>query len=119
MNRSYRQAFGFAACTLPLFCGAAARADVPADYTGKPHLGTPSAVPGRVNLLDVHTCVAEISYHANHNRLNSAGYEPISGNDYRPTGKDLPHICKTNGANPWLTQPHSRAGRAGEEKQPA
>jgi MYXO-CTERM domain-containing protein len=32
--------------------------------------------------------------------MNSAGYEPISGNDYRPDEKDLPNICKTNGANP-------------------
>jgi hypothetical protein len=40
-----------------------------------------------------------IAYHADHRRSNSAQYEPISGNDYRPDDKDLPNICKTNGAS--------------------
>jgi hypothetical protein len=104
MIRNFRHVLRFIAGTVPLFCAVSARADVPADYTGKPYLGTPSAIPGRVDLVNVDTGGAEISYHADHNRLNSAGYEPISGNDYRPTEKDLPNICKTNGANPdhWL-----------------
>ena len=100
MNRIHRQVLQFAVGAAPLFCAVSARADVPADYPGKPYMGTPSAIPGRVDLVNVDTGGAEISYHADHNRTNSAGYEPISGNDYRPTEKDLPNICKTNGANP-------------------
>ncbi len=98
--RIFRQVLVFAAGALPLLAAASARADVPADYPGKPYKGTPSAIPGRVDLVNVDTGGAEISYHADHNRMNSAGYEPISGNDYRPDEKDLPNICKTNGTNP-------------------
>ena len=98
--RIFRQVLLFAVGAVPVFCATSARADVPADYTGKPYKGTPSAIPGRVDLVNVDTGGAEISYHADHNRMNSAGYEPISGNDYRPDEKDLPNICKTNGTNP-------------------
>jgi hypothetical protein len=75
---------------------APARADVPTDYKGTPYMGTPSAIPGRVELANLDVGGEGVSYHADHNRMNSAGYEPISGNDYRPTEKDLPNICKTN-----------------------
>ena len=100
MNRLVRRLLLSSVGLIPVFAVVPAHADIPADYPGKPYLGTPSAIPGRVELANVDTGGAEISYHADHNRMNSAGYEPISGNDYRPTEKDLPNICKTNGANP-------------------
>jgi hypothetical protein len=76
-----------------------ARADIPADYTGKPYKGTPQVIPGRIELADLDLGGEGIAYHADHRRSNSAQYEPISGNDYRPDDKDLPNICKTNGAS--------------------
>jgi hypothetical protein len=76
------------------------RADIPADYAGTPYLGKPSIIPGRVELTNVDLGGEGVAYHADHRRSNSAGYEPISGNDYRPDDKDLPNICKTNGVNP-------------------
>src|SRR5262245_40912110 len=88
-------ALGLFAAALP----ALARADVPADYQGKPYQGTPSAIPGRVELANVDIGGFNVSYNADHNRTNSAQYEPISGNDYRPDERDLPNICKTNGQN--------------------
>lgn len=75
-------------------------ADVPSDYTGTPYLGKPSVIPGRVELTNVDLGGEGVAYHADHRRSNSAEYEPISGNDYRPDDKDLPNICKTNGVNP-------------------
>ncbi len=102
MTRNLRQVLlvGLSASFAPLLVAARAHADIPADYTGTPYKGTPSAIPGRVDLVNVDLGGAEISYHADHNRMNSAGYEPISGNDYRPDEKDLPNICKTNEQNP-------------------
>ncbi len=100
MNRLVRRLLVSSVALAPVFGVVPAHADIPTDYPGKPYLGTPSGIPGRVELANVDTGGAEISYHADHNRMNSAGYEPISGNDYRPTEKDLPNICKTNEANP-------------------
>jgi hypothetical protein len=71
-------------------------ADIPAAYKGAPYLGKPSVIPGRVEFANLDIGGSGVSYHADHNRTNSAGYEPLSGNDYRPTEKDLPNICKTN-----------------------
>src|SRR5690349_5595917 len=99
-------AFGSAASALLVtFASGAAYGAIPADYAGKPYQGTPSVIPGRVELANVDIGGAEVTYHADHNRMNSAGYEPISGNDYRPDETDLPNICKTNTANPdsWVT----------------
>ena len=80
--------------------GSCWRADPPPP-TSRPgtrgaYLGKPSAIPGRVDFANLDTGGSGVAYHADHNRLNSAGYEPISGDDYRPTEKDLPNICKTN-----------------------
>ena len=100
MIRRLRQVLLVGLSAFSVLAAARARADIPADYTGTPYKGTPSAIPGRVDLVNVDLGGAEISYHADHNRMNSAGYEPISGNDYRPDEKDLPNICKTNEANP-------------------
>lgn len=76
-----------------------ARAAIPADYAGTPYQGTPSVIPGRVELTNVDLGGEGVAYHADHRRSNSANYEPISGNDYRLGDKDLPNICKTNGEN--------------------
>jgi len=91
----------FAAATIGLALSLApqARADIPAGYTGTPYKGTPQVIPGRVELADLDLGGEGVAYHADHRRSNSAGYEPISGNDYRPDDKDLPNICKTNGAS--------------------
>jgi hypothetical protein len=104
MHRHFRQLLPplLGACALT-FAGSA-RADIPADYAGKPYMGTPSVIPGRVDLVNVDTGGLNVAFFADHHRGNSAGYEPISGNDYRPGDKDLPNICKTNVANKdyWL-----------------
>jgi hypothetical protein len=73
-----------------------ARADVPSDYKGTPYKGTPTAIPGRVELTNVDLGGSGVAWHADHNRTNSAGYQPISGNDYRSDDQNLPNICKTN-----------------------
>jgi len=77
-----------------------ARAAVPTAYKGTPYKGTPQAIPGRVELADMDLGGQGVAWAADHNRMNSAGYEPISGNDYRPDDKNLPNICKTNKQNP-------------------
>jgi hypothetical protein len=100
MNRNFRSVLPGALAAAFLLAAGHASAAIPADYLGKPYKGTPSIIPGRVELANLDTGGAEVSYHADHNRMNSAGYEPISGNDYRPDEKDLPNICKTNGVNP-------------------
>jgi hypothetical protein len=82
MNRHFRSVLPLALAAVPLFAAAHAHAAIPADYLGKPYKGTPSVIPGRVELANVDTGGAEVSYHADHNRMNSAGYEPISGNDH-------------------------------------
>ena len=86
------------------FVGVSARADVPSEYKGKPYKGTPTAIPGHVELSDVDIGGSGVSYHADHNRMNIAVYQPISGNDYRPDEMDLPNICRTNTASKdfWL-----------------
>jgi hypothetical protein len=76
-----------------------ALAAVPTGYKGTPYLGTPQAIPGRVELANMDTGGQGVAWAADHNRMNSAGYEPISGNDYRPDDKNLPNICKTNTAS--------------------
>jgi MYXO-CTERM domain-containing protein len=78
------------------FAPVPAHADIPADYAGTPYQGKPSVIPGRVELANVDLGGSGVAWHADHNRTNSAGYEPISGNDYRPDDKNLPNICKTN-----------------------
>ena len=56
---------------VPLSLAAAvARADIPADYQGKPYKGTPSAIPGRVELANLDTGGFNVSYNADHNRMN-------------------------------------------------
>src|SRR4051812_35629447 len=89
-----------AAAGAQLAAGAAVGA-VPATYKGTPYKGTPQAIPGRVELADLDVGGEGVSYHADHRRANAAaeGYAPVSGDDYRPTEKDLPNICKTNGQN--------------------
>jgi len=99
MHRPLRNLMVLCVSAASLFASAA-RADIPAGYTGTPYLGTPKVIPGRVNLVDCDLGGEGVAYHADHRRSNSAGYEPISGNDYRPDDKDLPNICKTNKQNP-------------------
>jgi hypothetical protein len=74
----------------------AANADIPSDYKGTPYRGMPTAIPGRVELANVDLGGSGVAWHADHNRTNSAGYQPLSGNDYRPDDQNLPNICKTN-----------------------
>jgi hypothetical protein len=104
MNRHFQKLLPFAFGGFALALAAPAHADIPADYAGKPYLNTPSVIPGRVELTNVDTGGLNVAFFADHHRGNSAGYEPISGNDYRPGDKDLPNICKTNVANKdyWL-----------------
>ena len=100
MAFSFRQVlFAGASAALAMSFAGHARADIPADYTGKPYKGTPQVIPGRIELADLDLGGEGIAYHADHRRSNSAQYEPISGNDYRPDDKDLPNICKTNGVS--------------------
>jgi MYXO-CTERM domain-containing protein len=79
-----------------------AHAAVPTGYVGTPYMGTPQAIPGRVELANLDVGGEGKSYHADHRRVNAKaeGYSPISGDDYRPTEIDLPNICKTNKQNP-------------------
>lgn len=77
---------------------APAAAEVPAFYTGTPYQGTPQEIPGRVELADMDLGGINVAWFADHHRSNSAGYQPISGNDYRSDDQDLPNICKTNRA---------------------
>ena len=99
MNRFFRTVLPVSLAAVSCLAAAHARADIPADYLGKPYKGTPQVIPGRVELANLDTGGEGVSYHADHRRMNSAEYEPISGNDYRPDEKDLPNICKTNGAS--------------------
>jgi hypothetical protein len=64
-----------------------------------PYKGTPQVIPGRVNLVDMDLGGQGVAWDTDWNRMNSAQYEPISGNDYREGDKALPNICKTNKAN--------------------
>lgn len=104
MHRHFRQLSPLLLGAFGLGLAGPAHADIPADYAGKPYMGTPSVIPGRVDLVNVDTGGLNVAFFADHHRGNSAGYEPISGNDYRPGDKDLPNICKTNAANQdyWL-----------------
>jgi hypothetical protein len=91
---------------LPLVIGVASatlfatpsRAAVPAGYVGTPYMGTPQAIPGRVELANLDVGGEGKTYHADHRRVNAKaeGYSPLSGDDYRPTELDLPDICRTN-----------------------
>src|SRR5436190_11994997 len=94
----FRRVFIITASAAQLVAGAALAA-VPATYKGTPYLDTPQVIPGRVELANMDMGGQGVAWAADHNRMNSAGYEPISGNDYRPTDKNLPNICKTNTAN--------------------
>src|SRR5690349_20127266 len=99
MHRQFRHVLPPLLAAFGLTCAGAAHADIPADYAGKPYMGTPSVIPGRVDLVNVDTGGLNVAFFADHHRGNSAGYEPLSGNDYCPGDKDLPNICKTNVAN--------------------
>jgi len=79
-----------------VFGASAAHADIPAGYAGTPYMGTAQAIPGRVELANLDLGGINVAWYADHNRMNSAGYQPISGNDYRTDDQDLPNICKTN-----------------------
>ena len=104
MNRFSRTVLPVSLAAVSCLVAAHASADIPADYAGKPYKGTPQVIPGRIELANLDTGGEGIAYHADHRRTNSAQYEPISGNDYRPDEKDLPNICKTNGVSDdhWL-----------------
>jgi MYXO-CTERM domain-containing protein len=77
---------------------AGALAAVPTGYKGTPYMGTPQAIPGRVELANLDVGGEGVTYHADHRRANAKaeGYSPLSGDDYRPTELDLPDICSTN-----------------------
>jgi hypothetical protein len=75
-----------------------ARAEVPSWYTGTPYQGTAQAIPGRVELADMDLGGIGVAWDTDWNRMNSDGYQPISGNDYRSDDQNLPNICKTNRA---------------------
>ena len=98
MTKIFRSLLSLAAGSAPLLLASATHAAVPAGYTGTPYKGTPQSIPGRVELADMDLGGINVAWYADHNRMNSAGYEPISGNDYRPDDKNLPNICKTNRA---------------------
>jgi len=98
MTQIFRSLLLLAVGSAPLSVVGAANAAIPAGYTGTPYMGTPQAIPGRVELANMDLGGINVAWYADHNRMNSAGYEPISGNDYRPDDKNLPNICKTNRA---------------------
>jgi hypothetical protein len=91
----------FVAVSAAQLVAGAALAAVPTGYKGTPYMGTPQAIPGRVELANLDVGGEGVSYHADHRRANAKaeGYSPISGDDYRPTELDLPNICKTNAQN--------------------
>src|SRR5258708_5176675 len=98
MTQIFRSVLFLAAGAATLCLAGASHAAIPAGYTGTPYKGTPQAIPGRVELADMDLGGINVAWYADHTRMNSAGYEPISGNDYRPDDKNLPNICKTNRA---------------------
>ena len=71
----------------------AARAAIPADYKGTPYLGTPSAIPGRIELENLDLGGVNVAW-----RVADSG-NTASGKDYRPGDHDLPQIsaCNVNG----------------------
>jgi hypothetical protein len=81
--------YGFVATSLCLVTSTA-RADVPAGYTGTPYMGTPRAIPGRVNLIDFDDGGSGVGYQTVHQNgdVGCAGY------DYRP--HPVPTLCKTS-----------------------
>ena len=92
---------------LSLAAAAVARADIPADYkaslTRAPRrrgirAGSGARQPG-------HRRFRRGVQRRSQPHEHSAGYQPISGNDYRPDEMDLPNICKTNTQNmdKWAT----------------
>lgn len=74
MNRKFRSVLPLALGAASLLAVAHAHAAIPADHLGKPYKGTPTVIPGRVDLANLDTGGAEVSYHADHNRMNSAGW---------------------------------------------
>jgi hypothetical protein len=93
--------YSFAILAVGAVCWApAARAAVPAGYTGMPYQGTPQVIPGRVELADLDEGGLNVAFFADHRRENAVaeGYSPVSGDDYRPGNLALPNICKTNRA---------------------
>jgi MYXO-CTERM domain-containing protein len=63
-------------------------------------MGTPQAIPGRVELANLDEGGLNVAFFADHRRENAVaeGYAPISGDDWRPGNLALPNICKTNRA---------------------
>jgi hypothetical protein len=83
-----------ALCGLALSATAnVARAAVPADYKGTPYKGTPSAIPGRIELENLDLGGVNVAW-----KVDDSG-NTASGKDYRPGDHDLPQIsaCNVNG----------------------
>jgi hypothetical protein len=76
-----------------LLWAAQASAAVPAEYGGEPYLGTPRAIPGRIDFADVDLGGFDVAWNTDHNRMTDAAQ---SGDDYRPDDMALPNINKTN-----------------------
>ena len=83
----------FALLVVSLFWASGAQAEIPAFYTGTPYLGTPRAIPGRIDFADVDLGGQGMAWDTDHNRGTDA---PQSGDDYRPDDLALPNINKTN-----------------------
>jgi hypothetical protein len=69
---------------------AVAHADVPAGYKGMPYKGTPTPIPGRVNLADYDLGGTNISYNTNHTA------PATSAPDYRTDKADAALIYVTS-----------------------
>lgn len=69
-------------------------ADIPAGYTGTPYLGTPRALPGRVDFEDHDEGGENVGWRVD-DHTGNFGVGGCAGNNYR---MDFPHpqICETN-----------------------
>ena len=63
---------------------------MPAGYKGTPHLGSPKAIPGRVNLIDYDEGGSGVGFQVVH-----VGDVGCAGYDYR-ADKPTPTLCKTS-----------------------
>jgi hypothetical protein len=89
-RRSVAIGFGVSSALSLLLAASPSRAAVPAGYMGKPHGGTPKAIPGRVNLVDYDDGGDKVAFDVDHNGdVGCAGY------DYR-MDKPTPVLCKTS-----------------------
>ena len=82
-------------CALPLLLTAApSRADIPAGYTGKPYMGTPWPIPGRIDFENYDDGGMGVGWRVDDSTANF-GVGGCPGNSYRT---DLPHpqLCQTN-----------------------